>query len=299
MVAGIVGSLYFFSRPRQSPLLERLGDQIKSSQEPVYQDLVRREETATYLPQQLVDKAEEGLGLKKDSPSFRKVKKDLIKAGFFSNRATPIFMGLKLGLALAFPILASLFLLNLKLHFGLLIGAFYLTIVLGYFLPTLVLRVLVDSRQKKIKEGLPDSLDLMVVCVEAGQGMNQAMKRVADEMASSNPILSKELLMVNLEINAGQDREQALRNLAERTGVEEVSSLCHILIQSDRFGTSIAQALKVQSDALRTSRRQKLEEIVAKTTVKLIFPLILFILPAIIVVILGPAGIMIAENLFK
>jgi tight adherence protein C len=139
----------------------------------------------------------------------------------------------------------------------------------------------------------------MVVCVEAGQGLNAAMKRVAEEMQLSDPCLAGEILQVNLEINAGAERDRALRNLAERTGVDEVASLCNILIQSDRFGTSIAQALKVQSDTLRTTRRQKLEELAAKTPVKLVFPLLLFIFPAILVVILGPAVIRISENLLK
>jgi tight adherence protein C len=115
----------------------------------------------------------------------------------------------------------------------------------------------------------------------------------------SCPSLANELNLVNLEINAGLEREQALRNLAERTGVEEVASLCSILIQSDRFGTSVATALKVQSDTVRTTRRQKLEELAAKTPVKLIFPLLLFIFPAIMVVILGPAAIRIMETIMK
>ncbi len=123
--------------------------------------------------------------------------------------------------------------------------------------------------------------------------------RIAEELQLSDPHLAAELLQVNLEINAGGEREQALRNLAERTGVEEVASLCNILIQSDRFGTSIAQALKIQSETLRTTRRQKLEELAAKTPVKLVFPLLLFIFTAILVVILGPAAIRVSENLLK
>ena len=139
----------------------------------------------------------------------------------------------------------------------------------------------------------------MVVCVEAGQGLNAAIKRVGDELRFAKPVLAKELLQVNLEVAAGQEREQALRNLGERTGVEEVISLCNILIQSDRFGTSIANTLKIQSDVVRTTRRQKLEELAAKTPVKLVFPLLLFIFPAIMVVILGPAAIRISETLLK
>jgi tight adherence protein C len=129
--------------------------------------------------------------------------------------------------------------------------------------------------------------------------LNAALKRVADDLRLANPSLAMELALVNLEINAGLEREQALRNLADRTGVDEIASLCSILIQSDRFGTSMANALRVQSDILRTNRRQKLEEKAAKTPVKLLFPLLLFIFPAIMVVILGPAAIRIMETMLK
>jgi tight adherence protein C len=136
-----------------------------------------------------------------------------------------------------------------------------------------------------------------VVCVEAGQGLNAAMKRVSDDLNLSNPILAREMSMVNLEMSAGLEREQALRNLADRTGVDDVASLASMLIQADRFGTSLAQSLKVQSETLRTTRRQRLEELAAKTPVKLVFPLLLFIFPALMVVIIGPAAIRIMENL--
>ena len=134
-----------------------------------------------------------------------------------------------------------------------------------------------------------------MVCVEAGQGLDAAIKRVAEDLQESSPIISQELLLVNLEIMAGLERQQALKNLGERTGVEELISLCNILIQSDRFGTSIAQALKTQSDYMRTARRQRLEGLAAKTPVKLVFPMLLFIFPAIMVVILGPAIIRLSE----
>jgi tight adherence protein C len=175
----------------------------------------------------------------------------------------------------------------------------YILFSAGYFAPLMLLSHLVEVRKRKIREELPDALDLMVVCVEAGQGLNAAIKRVADELMASAPNLAGELLKVNLEINAGQDREQALRHLAERTGVEEVASLCNILIQSERFGTSIAQTLKVQSEALRTARRHRLEELAAKTPVKLVFPLILFIFPALVAVVVGPAIIRVSSNFLK
>jgi tight adherence protein C len=261
--------------------------------------LIRVEENLSVLPRILVRKCEQKLGIEKDSPKFKENKKNLAQAGYHSDRAMAVYLGLRLGLGVALPVLSLPWVLNQPWNKSLVLGALYLLLVVGYFLPYLVLGRLIAGRQKKIQESLPDALDLMVVCVEAGQGLNAAIKRVAEEMQLSDPVLAGEILQVNLEINAGAEREQALRQLAERTGVEEVSSLCNILIQSDRFGTSIAQALKVQSETLRTNRRQKLEEVAAKTPVKLVFPLLLFIFPAILVVILGPAAIRISENLLK
>ena len=127
--------------------------------------------------------------------------------------------------------------------------------LLGFILPDLILNRLISSRQKNIREAIPDALDLLVVCVEAGQGLDAAIKRVSDDLQESSPIISQELILVNLETMAGLERQQALRNLGERTGVDELISLCNVLIQSDRFGTSIAQALKTQSDYMRTARR--------------------------------------------
>ncbi len=259
--------------------------------------LAREEKTKEYLPPALVEKCEEKLGIGKGSTRAKELKKTLVRAGIFNEKAISFFFGAKLGLALGLPILATPFILGKVVPGALKAPVFLGLMVAGYFFPTLILNRLVEARQKKIQEGLPDALDLLVVCVEAGQGLNAALKRVADDLKLSNLALSKELTLVNLEINAGLERETALRNLAERTGVEEVASLCSMLIQSDRFGTSMGQALKVQSETLRTNRRQRLEELAAKTPVKLVFPLLLFIFPALMVVIIGPAAIRIMENL--
>lgn len=292
LVAGAILCGVFFFRFGGSRTRQRLLQSTKS-------DLVRTEVKRHYLPALLVNKLEELLGLKRDSARMKELKVTLARAGYTSDRAASIVVGFKLGLPLALPILASNFLFSQnmsKLH---LLAAFYFLFVSGYFLPNLVLNHLVEARKKKLKGELPDALDLMVVCVEAGQGLNAAMKRVAEELMSTHPTIAQEVLMVNLEINAGMEREQALRNLGERTGLEEMISLCNILIQSERFGTNISQTLRVQSDIMRTNRRQKLEEKAAKTPVKLLFPLMLLVLPAIVVVILGPAIIRISENLFK
>jgi tight adherence protein C len=139
--------------------------------------------------------------------------------------------------------------------------------------------------------GLPDGLDMLVVCVEAGMGLDAAINRVGEEMKASNKVLSDELKLVTLELRAGKHRQEALRNLAQRTDLEDLSSLVSLLVQTDKFGTSIAQALRVYSDSMRTKRYQRAEEIAAKIAVKLTFPLILFIFPSLFVVILGPAMI--------
>jgi len=291
LIAGTVLCLGFFFGLRRSRIRERLqledGPRVKD--EKPYE--------LEFLPKEVVDKVEEKLGLKKGSPKVNELKKNLIQAGIYHESAPAIYFGLKLGLTVALPILAMPWLFGRGLAYFVLLILFFILVALGYFLPSLILNHLVSTRKRKIKESLPDALDLLVVCVEAGQGLNAALKRVSDDLKLGNPVLARELGMVNLEISAGLEREVALRNLAERTGVEDVASLTSMLIQADRFGTSLAQSLKVQSETLRTTRRQRLEELAAKTPVKLVFPLLLFIFPALMVVIIGPAAIRIMENI--
>lgn len=169
----------------------------------------------------------------------------------------------------------------------------------GWMFPRLVLSRRVKKRQKALQKALPDTLDLMVICVEAGLGLNQTLVRVSEEMESLSGPMSEELQIANLEIRAGTPREEALRNMGDRTNVTDLRQLVAMLIQTDRFGTSIAQALRVQADNLRTARRQRAEEAAAKTTIKMIFPLVLFIFPAMFVVILGPAVFHIIELFTK
>ncbi len=161
--------------------------------------------------------------------------------------------------------------------------------LLGWILPRYYVAKRKRKRGQKIQLALADMLDMLVVCVEAGLGLNQALVRVAEEMSSLCRPLSDELQLVNIEIQTGTPRDEALRNLGERTDSSDLRALAAMLIQTDRFGTSIARALRVQSDTLRTKRRQRAEEAAAKTTIKLVFPLVLFIFPAMLVVILAPA----------
>ena len=210
----------------------------------------------------------------------------LVRAGFRSEEALPVFFGIRVAVALAgFVLAASPILIRPNLWLAL--GA----LGLGYLLPSMVLGRLAERRQKRIRLALADVLDLLIVSVEAGLGLDQALQRVIDELAFAYHDISDELRLVNLELRAGKARSESLRNLADRTGVDDVGSLVAMLIQTDKFGTSIAQSLRVHSDTLRTKRRQRAEEAAAKTGVKMVFPLVLCIFPAIWIVTIGPAAI--------
>ena len=168
---------------------------------------------------------------------------------------------------------------------------------LGFFIPRFVLKRMIRDRQRRITLGLPDALDLTVICVEAGLALDQALMRVGEDLHHAHPDLSDEFHLVNLEMRAGKPRVEALRNLVDRTGVDDIRSLVGTLIQTDRFGTSVAQALRVHSDSLRTERRQRAEEQAAKTTIKMVPPLVLFVLPSIMFVTIGPAVISLIREL--
>jgi tight adherence protein C len=162
---------------------------------------------------------------------------------------------------------------------------------IGFLLPRFLLKRMIKARQRRIRIALADALDLTVICVEAGLSLDQALSRVGDDLRHAHPELSSEFYLVNLEMRAGKPRPEALRNLAERTGVDDIKALVGVLIQTDRFGTSVAQALRVHSDALRTERRQRAEEQAAKTTIKMVPALVVFVLPSMFFVTLGPAVI--------
>lgn len=168
--------------------------------------------------------------------------------------------------------------------------------LLMFFMPGIVLNSMIKGRKQQIVLSMPDCLDLLVVCVEAGLGLDHAMRKVSEEMAETNPVLSYEISLTNMHLQMGRTREESLQDLSDRNGAEELTSLAQMLIQADRFGTSIAQALRVQSEALRIKRRQRAEEKASKTAVQLLFPLVLFIFPGIFVVLVGPAAINIIEG---
>lgn len=213
----------------------------------------------------------------------------LIQAGYRDPRHLTMYVGSRLLTAL----LGLVLVVAISPDFLLIVSV----TAFGFFLPRFVLKRMIRDRQRRITLGLPDALDLTVICVEAGLALDQAMMRVGEDLHHAHPDLSDEFHLVNLEMRAGKPRAEALRNLAARTGVNDIRALVATLVQTDRFGTSVAQALRVHSDSLRTERRQRAEEAAAKTTIKMVVPLVLFILPSIIFVTLGPAVIQLVRTL--
>jgi tight adherence protein C len=220
----------------------------------------------------------------------------LIQAGYQATSAPAVFWGTRIALPLMM-FAAALTLVPFAGLLGLLIAV--AAGVFGWLVPSFYVDYRIGKRQGELRRALPDAVDLLVTAVEAGLGLNQAIVRVAQEAGHISPAMAEELALVNLEIRAGQSREEALRGLGERTGLDDLRSLAAMLIQTDRFGTSIAQALRVHSDTMRVKRRQRAEEAAAKTTVKILFPLLLCIFPALFVVIIGPAAINIYNVLVK
>jgi tight adherence protein C len=217
----------------------------------------------------------------------------LVQAGYRRDDAIAVFFGIRICVALA---LFSLFATSIVGRPNILLALSGLG--LGYLLPGMVLARLAKRRSHKIRLALADMLDLLVVSVEAGLGLDQALMRVSSELAMAYPELSDELRLINFELRAGKPRAEALRNMADRSGVDDLSSLVTMLIQTDKFGTSVAQSLRVYSETLRTKRRQRAEEAAAKTGVKMVFPLVLCIFPAIWIVTIGPAAIKFVTVLF-
>ena len=221
----------------------------------------------------------------------------LVQAGYWNPEAARIFLGIRVALTavLAFAGFAGGIFFDTRLLTTLMLGLWLGA--LGWVMPSWHVLRRRRMRRMKIRGALADALDLLVACVEAGMGLNQALVRVAEEIRNISEALSEELSMVNLEIRAGTPRDRALRNLAERTGSDDIEALVSTLIQTERFGTSVGRALRVQAGSLRQKRRQRAEEAAAKTTIKLVFPLVLFVFPALFVVVLGPAVIQVVQAL--
>lgn len=247
------------------------------------------------------DKLGERLGPSK-LEDLKEANLSMVRAGFRNPaRANRIFWGIKGGLMLTGLLAAAIvcFVLKVPVPPAVMGLMFVIPAILGMYIPNIWLNMRTARRKRAIGNALPDALDLLVVCVESGMGLDQALNRIAREMLATNPELAEELGIVLLELRAGKARSDALKNLALRVGIEDMNSLVTLIVQADTFGTSIAATLRVYSDHMRTTRYQRAEEIAAKLPVKMLFPLIFFILPALFVAIMGPAGIKLMQVFAK
>jgi tight adherence protein C len=229
----------------------------------------------------------------------KKLQKILMHGGFRGPNAPMIYRAIQLTSLVLFPGVVALVFIVMAWPLASAIMWFLAAFILGFFVPRFILDQLIKGRKQRVRWGLADALDLMVVSIEAGLGLNAAMLRVSDELKDVHKDISEEFELANLEIKVGRDRDEALRNLAERTGVDDLRSLVAMLIQADRFGTSIARAVRVFSDSLRTKRRQRAEQAAQKAAVKLLFPLACFLFPVLFIAILGPAMLTLMDTFFN
>jgi tight adherence protein C len=256
-----------------------------------------RESAAPVRDETLPSRVEDALTtlsktLPKSPSEVSKTRALLMQAGYREGKHLTCFFGIR-----ALALLGALFFVvttGLAFKSPFLMVAFA---AFGYILPGFILKRIIKRRQQRIRLSLPDALDLTIICVEAGLGIDQALQRVSQELNHVHKDLCEEFTLLNLEIRAGKSRMDALRNLAERTAVDDLRALVAVLVQTDRFGTSIAQALRVHSDSLRTERRQRAEEQAAKTTIKMVPVLVFFVFPSMFFVSLGPAAIILIRNL--
>ncbi len=226
----------------------------------------------------------------------KKLQKKLMFAGYRSPNAPLIYRAIQILSLVGIPALTAMVLILISRPLGGALAPLAVAGFVGYIVPRYTLDYLTNSRQLRLRWGMADALDLLVVSVEAGLGVNSAMVRVAEELKEVHPDISEEFEMVNLEIRVGRNREEALRNLAERSGVDDLRGLCAMLIQADRFGSSIARAIRAYSDSLRVKRRQRAEQAAQKAAIKLLMPLALFLFPTLFIALLGPAVLQLMDT---
>jgi tight adherence protein C len=229
----------------------------------------------------------------KSPKDLSRLRRRLVTAGYYDLRSAVYFSAAKYACPVVFGV-AALFFFGVSDGWTMALAA----AVIGYYAPEFWLKRKIRARKKSIVNGLPDALDLMIVCIEAGSSLDQSIVKASDELEITHPALAEELRLITTEIRAGKPRLEAFKNFGERTDVDDVRSLVTMLTQTDRFGTSVAQALRIHAETSRTKRRQRAEERAAKVGVKLVFPLVLFIFPSIYVVCLGPVAIAIFRTPF-
>jgi tight adherence protein C len=291
---GVMAVYWLVYRPQSAATerLKRLG-QTGTQASPAF--AVNEERPVTEIAERLA--APINRLLPPSAAEAKKLQKILMYAGFRGAKAPIIYRAIQVASLAFFPAVVALVFTILAWPFKSTFIWFLVAFIMGFFLPRFVLDQMIKGRKQRLRWGLADALDLMVVSIEAGLGLNAAMLRVSDELKDVHRDISEEFELANLEIKVGRDRDEALRNLAERTGVDDLRSLVAMLIQADKFGTSIARAVRVFSDSLRTKRRQRAEQAAQKAAVKLLFPLACFLFPTLFIAILGPAGLTLIDTL--
>ena len=294
---GMMGVYWLMYRP-QSAATERLKQLgARSTAAVVSPGLIGDEGRGAELAQRLASPLSRLL-----PPSVaeaKKLQKQLMQAGFRSPGAPLVYRAIQISTMAGLPAAVAIACALLARPLSGALLWILMGFVVGFALPRYALRKLILSRQQQVRWGLADALDLMVISIEAGLGLNAAMMKVSSELKDVHPDISDEFELANLEIRVGRERDEALRNLADRTGVDDLRSLVAMLIQTDRFGTSIAKAIRAFSDSLRTKRRQRAEQAAQKAAVKLLFPLACFLFPTLFIAILGPAALQLMDTLGK
>jgi len=293
----VLGIVFIF---RRGSILEERMDRLlpaaKNNPSSGQVKLLRNEEANGILPK--ITRPLQGIIAPSQGAMQKKLRLELIRAGYRSEQAMRNYLAAKVLLFLLLPF-TYIMVVGFVYTFTPQVALISLVLALvGFFIPNIILYYITQARKASITRALPDALDLMVVCVEAGLGLDMTFKKTGEEIRAINQNLSDEFYLTNLEVRAGISRQEAFKNMSLRTGVPEVHNLMTVLLQTSRFGTSVAQALRIHADAMRVKRRQIAEEKAAKSAVKLIFPLILFIFPALLIVLAGPAAIRVVQTIF-
>ena len=296
---GMLGVYWLLYKPQSASTerLRRLGGRDGGTHHAATSAVIPDDSPATDIAQKIAQPLNRLLP--PSATEARKLQKQLMHAGFRSPEAPIIYRAIQLGSMAGFPLMVAGVCALLGKPLGNALVYIIIAFVTGFFLPRYFLARITKTRQRNLRWGLADALDLMVVSVEAGLGLNAAMMKVATELRDVHSAIAIEFELANLEIRVGRDRDEALRNLAERTGVDDLRSLVAMLIQTDKFGTSIAKGLRVFSDGLRTKRRQRAEQEAQKAAVKLLFPLACFLFPTLFIALLGPAALNLMDVLEK
>ena len=297
---GLVGIYWLLYRPQSAATerLRKLAGRGGVATTDAAQPLVMPDDSpATEIAQRLAQPINKLLPV--SATEAKKLQKQLMHAGFRSKEAPMIYRAIHLATMAGFPLTVAGICALMARPLQSALVWIMLAFVIGFALPRFALKRIIANRQRDLRWGLADALDLMVVSVEAGLGLNAAMMKVSTELKNVHTAIAIEFELANLEIRVGRERDEALRNLAERTGVDDLRSLVAMLIQTDKFGTSIARGLRVFSDSLRTKRRQRAEQEAQKAAVKLLFPLSCFLFPTLFIAILGPAAINLIDVLDK